>query len=184
MIVAEYNSLTTELNSRQSIRYQMIQFAVVALGALLTVSSVGIQNHLDFLIFAYPALVLVFSIIYVSNSLEGRRIKAYIKTKIEVYMSKVDGEKMGWQSHRKNDRIERFGSVGNIGAKVVFIGTATFATLIGIQIMHQSMVSEILLRVAVGSTILLTVLLFTEGILYEQARKRKLVEQPIETGQQ
>jgi hypothetical protein len=75
LVVAEYNSLATELNSRQSIRYQMIQFALAALAALLTVSSVGIQNHLDFLIFAYPVLVLVLSIIYTTNSFESRRIK-------------------------------------------------------------------------------------------------------------
>ena len=176
LVVAEYNSLTTELNSRQSIRYQMIQFALAALAALLTVSSVGIQNHLDFLIFAYPALVLVLSIIYTTNSFESRRIKNYIRNRIEIFLPTIKGEQIGWHTYRKGNKIEGFGTVGNIGAKTIFIVTSVFAVLMGLQIMHQGEISEVLLKVAVGATILLILLLLSEGLLYRLADKLGLLD--------
>src|SRR5437763_1634237 len=79
LVVAEYNALMTELNNRQNIRYQMVQLSLAALGALLTVSSAGIQSHLDSLILVYPVLVLPLSIIFIVNSIEASRIKDYIK---------------------------------------------------------------------------------------------------------
>jgi hypothetical protein len=175
LIVAEYAHLTTELNNRQSIRYQMIQFALAALAALLTVSSVGIQNHLDLLIFAYPILVLVLSITYVSNAFEGRRVKNYIKTKIEIFLP----GKAGWYSYRSGDKIEALDSLGNLGAKAIFILTAIIAVLIGVQIMRHDEISEVLLKVALASTIILTILLLCESFLYEQMRKWHWIERSI-----
>jgi hypothetical protein len=176
LIVAEYSNLTTELQNRQGIRYQMIQFALAALAALLTVSSVSIQNHLDFLIFAYPILVLVLSMIYLSNAFEGRRIKNYIQTRVEIFLP----EKKGWYGYRHGDKIERLDSMGNMGAKTVFIVTSGIAVFIGIQIMHQDEISKMLLKVAVGATIILTILLLCESLAYEQARKWHWIEQPRE----
>jgi len=182
LIVAQYNSLTTERNNRQNIRYQMMQFAVVALAALLTVSSAGIQNHLDFLIFTYPDLVLVLSIIYIANTFETRRIENYLKTRFEIFLPVIEGERMGWYGYRKGDRTEFLGSIGNIGAKIVFVGTAIFAILMGLQIMHQGdKISEMLLKVAVAVTIGLAILLLLEGIVYELLVLKKVpwVERPI-----
>jgi len=176
LVVAEYNSLTTELNSRQSIRYQMIQFSLAALAALLSVSAVVIQNHLDFLIFAYPVLVLVLSIIYTTNTFESRRIKNYLKIRIEIFLPAIKGEKIGWHTFRKSNKIEGFGTVGNIGAKTIFIITSVFAVLMGIQIMHQGEISEVLLKVAVGATILLIFLLLSEGLLFLLADKLGLLD--------
>ncbi len=176
LIIAEYTNLTNKLNNRQNIRYQMIQFALAALATLLTVSSVGIQNHLDSLILAYPVLVLVLSIIYTSNAYEARRIQNYIKTRIEIFLP----DQIGWYGYRHSGESERLEIVGNMGAKTVFIVTAIVAIFIGIQIMHQDKVSEVLLRVAAGVTIILTILLSFEGFVYELARKWRWIEQPIE----
>jgi uncharacterized membrane protein len=73
--------------------------------------------------------------------------------------------------------------VGNIGAKTVFIVTSVFAVLMGLQIMNQEEISEVLLKVAVGATILLILLLLGEGYLYRLADKLRLLERPIKNGE-
>jgi hypothetical protein len=166
LIVAEYNSLSTELNSRQGIRYQMVQFAVAALGALLTVSSVDIQNHLNLLIFAYPILDLSLSLIYITNAIESRRIKDYIKTRIEA-LPELNGEKLGWLTYREKHTIIGHGkSLGNFSALLVFILTSWFSVIIGQQIMQPTQINHMLLSGAIGVSIVLTVLLLIDGILY------------------
>jgi hypothetical protein len=175
LIVAEYTHLTTQITNRQSIRYQMIQFALAALAALLTVSSIGIQNHLDLLIFAYPILVLVLSITYTTNAFEGRRIRAYITDRIETLLPGATG----WYGYRQSDKVEALDSMGNMGAKAVFILTAMVAILIGIQIMRHDGISELLLKVAVGATIILTILLLGESVMYDQMRKWHWIERLV-----
>lgn len=161
LVVAEYNALMTELNNRQNIRYQMVQLSLAALGALLTVSSAGIQSHLDSLILVYPVLVLPLSIIFIVNSIEASRIKDYIKKSIEVQMPKIDGKPSGWQHRRNKGVIERIvqGTLGNAGSKFVFILTAFFAVGIGWQMMTHNQVNDILFRVGLGAAIILTLLL-------------------------
>jgi hypothetical protein len=180
LIVAQYNSLTTELNSRQNNRYQTMQFSLIALAALLTVSSTSIQSHLDYLIFAYPILVLVFSIIYILNACEGRRIKNYIHTRIEIFLPIIEKEQIGWYGYRQGNKVEKLDSMGNIGAKAVFILTSIFAVLMGLEIIqHQDRINEVLSRVAVGATIILTVLLFIEKSAYDWACKHQWIELPL-----
>lgn len=173
LVVAEYNALMTQLNSRQSIRYQMVQLALAALGALLTVSSVSIQTHIDSFILAYPVLALLLSIIFVVNAFEASRIKKYIKTRIEVLMPSLTKEQAaGWHHYKKEDKLERlgFGTVGNVGAKLVFMLTAFFAVGIGWQVMQHSQLNNILLYVALGASVILTLLLLTD-VLYKLAHK-------------
>jgi hypothetical protein len=165
LIVAEYNSLSTELNSRQGIRYQMVQFAVAALGALLTVSSVDIQNHLNLLIFAYPILDLSLSLIYITNAIESRRIKDYIKTRIEA-LPELNGEKLGWLTYREKHTFGQGKSLGNFSALLVFILTSWFSVIIGQQIIQPTKINHILLSIAIWVSIALTVLLLIDGILY------------------
>jgi hypothetical protein len=164
LIVAEYNSLSTELNSRQGIRYQMVQFAVAALGALLTISSVDIQNHLNLLISAYPMLDLILSTIYITNAIESRRMKHYIKTRIETALPELNGQQLGWQTYRKGN-LQGL-SLGNGSAQFVFIATSWFSVIIGQQIMQPTHINHILLSVAIWVSIVLTVILLTDGILY------------------
>jgi len=175
LIVAEYTHLTTRITNRQSIRYQMIQFALAALAALLTVSSIGSQNHLDLLIFAYPILVLVLSITYPTNAFEGRRIRTYLTDRIETLLPGATG----WYGYRQSDKVEALDSMGNMGAKAVFILTAIVSIVIGVQIMHHDGISELLLKVAVVATIILTILPWGESFLYDQMRKWHWIERPV-----
>jgi hypothetical protein len=187
LILAEFNSLTTERNNRQTIRYQMVQFAVAALAALLTVSSV-LQNHLAFLIFTYPFLVLILSVIYMSNAYETRRITGYLKTRIEIFLPVIEqykdsvshSEKMGWYRYRSGDKIETAGSVGNVGAKITFIGTALFALVMGFQIMSPNdHINPLIPPLAIGVTVLVALLLVAEGYVYHMACDSQWVERPI-----
>jgi Na+-transporting methylmalonyl-CoA/oxaloacetate decarboxylase gamma subunit len=129
LVVAEYNGLRAELQTRIGIRYQMIQFAFIGLGSLLTV---GFTTHFTDIIFVYPILALVLTLIYITNAYECRRMALYIREKIESQMwesQTKDG--FGWQHFRIGDGAEQYGSLGNIGAKAVFIITSLFVVIIG-----------------------------------------------------
>lgn len=157
LIVAEYNSLTTELNNRQNIRYQMVQLAIAALGALLTVSWASFQLHMDMvLIWAYPLLVLILSVIYTTNTFEMRRIRFYIKNQLEQHMLLVSG----WQNSKDVTSslgtismsvsvgaignlggklaLSSGGSVGDLGGKIALVAAAIASVGLGWYILYPT----------------------------------------------
>lgn len=90
LIVAEFNNLYTEMLKRLDIRYQTTQFALTGLGVFLTV---GFSAKIATLIYIYPAFVLVWSITYVTNTVELGRIRRYIASYIEPRVGNAEGEK-------------------------------------------------------------------------------------------
>ncbi len=134
LIVAEYNNLHAELLKRLDIRYQTIQFALTALGVFLTI---GFSVKIATLIYTYPALVLVLSITYVTNTVDLRRIRRYIERCIEPRVPNESNEEpFGWRRHRtkgKHLSIGSFqlGSLGDLGAKLLLLLSAVIAVVTG-----------------------------------------------------
>ena len=160
LVVAEYNNLRAEIVSRLGIRYHMIQFALAGLGTLLTIS---FSSHNAFLLLSYPALALVLSVTYITNSYESRRMAHYIKEKIESrVVSTVGGDTFGWQHYRKSPKMERFGTLGNIGAKAILSLTAFLAVGAGALITTYNTVGIAFMSGAFLICLIIGVLLFFE----------------------
>jgi hypothetical protein len=127
LIVAEYNQLQAGVLKRMDIRYQMVQFALTALGVFLTIGFT-VKNALP--IFAYPALALMLSLTYVTNAFEADRMKAYIRDRIEPRVPQTEREEaFGWQHYRKAQSMKHemkfwhipSATAGNLAAKCIFI---------------------------------------------------------------
>lgn len=138
LIVAEYNQLRTEMLKRMDIRYQMVQFALTALGVFLTIGFT-VKNALP--IFAYPALALMLSLTYVTNAFEADRMKTYIRDRIEPRMPQTEkDEAFGWQHYRKAQSMKfRYipsVTAGNLATKCIFIISTFIALGAGLLVMQ------------------------------------------------
>ncbi|MBA2288578.1 MAG: hypothetical protein H0W02_24135 [Ktedonobacteraceae bacterium] len=136
LIVAEYNNLYAERFKRLDIRLQLTQFALTVLGVLLTVGF-SVKNVI--LIYAYPLFVLVLSITYLTNAIELRRINKYIRTSIEPRVKKAGDEapfgrytlQRAPAPSREPFGLFQFGTLGEVGAKLLFLLSAVIAVLAG-----------------------------------------------------
>jgi hypothetical protein len=153
LVVAEYNGLRAELQMRIGIGYQMIQFALIALGSLL---AIGFTTHFtDIIFFVYPFLALALTLIYITNAYECRRMAYYMREKIESQMwdsQTKDG--FGWQHFKIGDRAEQYGSLGNIGAKAVFMITSLFVVIIGFALQAAVVYHVLSILIFLGITCL------------------------------
>jgi hypothetical protein len=127
----------------------------------------------------------VLSVVYVLNAHEECRIRKYLQTRIEIFLPTIGKEQVGWYGYRQGDKIHRLRSSGNVGAKTVFVLTSLFAVLTGLRATpHRNGISETLLWVAVGATVILTLVLATETMVYDQARERQWVERSTSSGEE
>ncbi len=164
LILAEYNHLNDELLRRLDTRYQMIQFALTAFGALLTV---GFSVQKAIIIYTYPALVLAVSLMYVTNTAELHKIRIYIGKYIEPRVpTGANKEPFGWINYRAPKRqlpqlLRRFGTVGNIGAKLILLTSAVIAIVVGnVAAQAYREDSDTLFLIACIVTVLIGVVLF------------------------
>lgn len=83
-VLAEYNALRSEITSRITIMYSILQFTIVALGAILTVGFAKDTN--TSLILTYPYVAFFATLIYLSNIVVIHNLGMYIKEVIEPLM--------------------------------------------------------------------------------------------------
>jgi len=132
-------------------------------------NEISFSSHNAFLILSYPALALVLSVTYVTNAYESRRMAHYIKEKIESRVtstmgvtSTVEGNAFGWQHYRKSPEIERFGTLGNVGAKAILTLTAFLAVGAGALIATYNPVGIAFMSGAALVSVIIGVFLFFE----------------------
>lgn len=84
VVLAEYNTLRTELLQRTGTRSQLINLLLTAFGAVLGAAALTPQGSA--LLLLYPLLALALLNGYLSNSLKIQRIKQYLVHPLEDYV--------------------------------------------------------------------------------------------------
>ena|SRR5579859_5306935 len=130
IVLAEYNTLRTELLQRVATRYQIMGLAFSAFAAILAVQAFGAGNEAGlYLVLLYPILAFFLLNVYVSNSRHMRTIEDYIRINIEACIKSelnppFQGN-FGWQTYYDNgDRVLKKGQFTSIGGRFVFPATA------------------------------------------------------------
>ena len=137
IVLAEYNTLRTELLQRLATRYQIMGLAFSAFAAILAVQAFGAGSQAGlYLVLLYPLLAFFLLNVYISNSSLMRTIEVYIKLNIEAsVIRKLPSpfkEKLGWQSHYDDPESGmRKGQLASIGGRFVFPATAIVAIISG-----------------------------------------------------
>ena len=135
IVLAEYNTLRTELLQRLATRYQIMGLAFSAFAAILAVQAFGAGSAAGlYLVLLYPILAFFLLNVYVSNSSHMRTIEVYIKLNIEAnVIQKLPSpfkEKFGWQTYYDDPRSGlRKGQLASIGGRFVFPATAVVAII-------------------------------------------------------
>lgn len=133
IVLAEYNTLRTELLQRLATRYQIMGLAFSAFAAILAVQAFGAGNAAGlYLVLLYPLLAFFLLNVYISNSSHMRTIEVYIKINIEASVRKGLNppfkEKFGWQTHYDEPKSGlRKEQLFSIGGRFVFPATAVVA---------------------------------------------------------
>lgn len=130
IVLAEYNTLRTEVLQRLATRYQIMGLAFSAFAAILAVQAFGTASQAGlYLVLLYPILAFFLLNVYISNSRHMRTIEDYIKRNIEESIqSKLNPSfqgSFGWQTYYDNDdRVLKKGQFTSIGGRFVFPATA------------------------------------------------------------
>ncbi|HEY6543084.1 MAG TPA: hypothetical protein VIZ18_19235 [Ktedonobacteraceae bacterium] len=80
IVLAEYNTLRTELLQRLATRYQIMGLAFSAFAAILAVQAFGAGSQAGlYLVLLYPILAFFLLNVYISNSRHMHTIEMYVK---------------------------------------------------------------------------------------------------------
>ena len=135
IVLAEYNTLRTELLQRLATRYQIMGLAFSAFAAILAVQAFGAGNAAGlYLVLLYPLLAFFLLNVYISNSSHMRTIEMYIKINIEACviqeLTPPFKGNFGWQTHYDDPKSGlRKGQLFSIGGRFVFPATAVVALI-------------------------------------------------------
>ncbi len=133
LLLAEYNTLRTELLQRFSTRHQLMSLTLTIFGTFLGFTAFG-SKSIDFVLL-YPVLAFFMSNVYLSNILKIDKITYYVKT-IEEYVSGNSaagfGKIFGWQTFCDKKHEPKKGQLRPFGARFIFPITGTLALLFGI----------------------------------------------------
>lgn len=130
IVLAEYNTLRTELLQRVATRYQIMGLAFSAFAAILAVQAFGAGNQAGlYLVLLYPILAFFLLNVYISNSSHMHTIEEYIKINIEACIkSELNAPfqaNFGWQTYYDSgNRVLKTGQSASIGGRFVFPATA------------------------------------------------------------
>jgi hypothetical protein len=135
IVLAEYNTLRTELLQRLATRYQIMGLAFSAFAAILAVQAFGAGSQAGlYLVLLYPLLAFFLLNVYIANSSNMRTIEVYIKLNIEATVIRelrapFKG-KFGWQTYYDDPKSGlRRGQLASIGGRFVFPATAIVAII-------------------------------------------------------
>ena len=141
LLLAEYNTLRTELLQRFSIRHQLMSLTLTIFGTFLGLTALG-PKSIDFVLL-YPVLAFFMSNVYLINILKIERITAYMK-KIEKYVSERSASGFetifGWQTFCEEEDEPKKGQprpfvarfIVPVGTRFIFPVTGTLALAFGI----------------------------------------------------
>ena len=130
IVLAEYNTLRTELLQRVATRYQIMGLAFSAFAAILAVQAFGAGSQAGlYLVLLYPILAFFLLNVYISNSSHMRTIEEYIRINIEACIREELNppfkDNFGWQTYYDNgDRVLKKRQFTSIGGRFVFPATA------------------------------------------------------------
>lgn len=132
-LLAEYNTLRTELLQRFSTRHQLMSLTLTIFGTFLGFTAFGSKSI--YFVLLYPLLAFFMSNVYLTNILKIDRIIYYVNT-IEEYVSENSasgfGKIFGWQSFCDEKDEPKKGLPRTIGVRFIFPVTGTLALLFGI----------------------------------------------------
>lgn len=130
IVLAEYNTLRTELLQRLATRYQIMGLAFSAFAAILAVQAFGAGSEAGlYLVLLYPILAFFLLNVYIANSRPMRLMEDYIKKRIEASiieeLNSPFKENFGWQTYYDDgNRVLKRGQFTSIGGRFVFPATA------------------------------------------------------------
>src|SRR5260370_21743022 len=133
LLLAEYNTLRTELLQRFSTRHRLMSLTLTVFGTFLGFTAFG-SKSIDFVLL-YPVLAFFMSNVYLSNILKIERITDYVKT-IDKYVSQNSASGFGkffsWQTFCDENHEPKKGQLRPLGARIIFPITGTLALAFGI----------------------------------------------------
>ncbi len=166
LIVAEYDSLRCEILELIKIQAQLISLAVVALGTIL---SVGLQVGNSTLVFVYPFLSLVLGIVWLNHSHAISRCAAYLSQELE---PRCGNGVLGWEKFVRRNPL-RFGMLGYWGVRSVFMCSSLAAAVAGFALLRGSVI-EIIIGTVSCIVTALTIVLF---LVWREPSPRRLLEE-------
>jgi hypothetical protein len=132
LLLAEYNTLRTELLQRVSTSHQLISLTLTVFGTFL--GFVAFNSKSIYFVLLYPVLAFFMSNVYFSNILIIERITDYVKT-IEKYVSENSasgiGKIFGWQTFSDEKYEPKQGQPRPLGTRIIFPLTGTLALAFG-----------------------------------------------------
>ncbi len=166
LIIAEYESLRYEILKLIELQSQLISLAVVALG---TVLSFGLQAGNSSLVFVYPFLALILGISWLNHSHAISRCAAYLSQELE---PRCGTGVLGWEQFVRRNPL-RFGMLGYWGVRSVFMGSSLTAVVAGSILLRGNTV-----EIIVGTvSCLVTALTITLFLVWREPSPRRLLEE-------
>lgn len=166
LIVAEYESLRCEILKLIEMQSQLVSLAVIALGTML---SFGLQTQNSALVFVYPFLSLILGISWLNHSHAISRCAAYLSQELE---PRCGTGVLGWEQFVRRNPL-RFGMLGYWGVRSVFMGSS-FASLVAGSILFRGGTDEIIIG---ASSYFATALTTTIFFVWREPSPRKLLRE-------
>lgn len=166
LIIAEYESLRYEILKLIEMQSQLVSLAVVALGTIL---SFGLEARNSSLVFVYPFLALILGISWLNHSHAISRCAAYLSQELE---PRCGTGVLGWEQFVRRNPL-RFGMLGYWGVRSVFMGSS-FAAVVAGSILFRGATVEII----VGSvSCFVTALTITLFFVWREPSPRRLLKE-------
>ncbi|MDQ3274887.1 MAG: hypothetical protein M3Q39_07605 [Actinomycetota bacterium] len=165
LIIAEYESLRGEILKLIELQSQLVSLAVVALGTIL---SFGLQARNSVLVFVYPFLSLMLGISWLNHSHAISRCAAYLSLEFE---SRCGHSVLGWENYVRRNPL-RFGMLGYWGVRSVFMGSSVTAFVAGIILLRGTAVEMI----AATTSCLVTASTILLFVVWREPSPRKLLK--------
>jgi len=126
-LLAEYQALRAEILSRQSIQHQILSLAILAIGTLITV---GIQSHQAAIVLLYPVFAFFLATAWRSQDRGISQIGEYIRVRIEKALPPMDWEGFAAQARKKRKKV----SFTIFAASGIFLGTEILSIVVGLVV--------------------------------------------------
>lgn len=166
LIIAEYASLRCEILKLIEVQSQLVSLAVVALGTML---SFGLQAGSSALVFVYPFLALILGISWLNHSHAISRCAAYLSQELE---PRCGTGVLDWEQFVRRNPL-RFGMLGYWGVRSVFM-TSSLAAVVAGSILLRGSTVEIIVGAA---SCFVTVLTITVFLVWREPSPRSLLKE-------
>jgi hypothetical protein len=161
LIVAEYESLRSEILKLIELQAQLVALTVIAFGGVL---SVGFQAKKAVIVLIYPILSLILGLSWLNHAHAICRCAEYIRQRIEdrfVIAQRIEDRSvkfMGWESFVSGRRLPK-AIIGYWGVRSIFMGSSALAIVAGTVIPKRGTAVWTFYYLAIGVTAL-TILVF------------------------